>query len=60
MSLIQCRECEKEISGSALVCPQCGCVTPNKKVNKGISMYVIISGIIALIIFLAALSRFGQ
>ena len=32
MALIKCRECGKELSATALVCPHCG--FPNKRKSK--------------------------
>ena len=48
MALIKCKECGKEISATALICPHCG--FPNKKKSKR----VIIVIVIVLVIFLLA------
>lgn len=35
MALVPCRECSKEVSGSAWTCPNCGAPFPSKAVWKG-------------------------
>ncbi len=59
MALIKCKECGKEISATALICPHCG--FPNKKKSK---LGLIIIVVLALVLLVAAviflLSSFAQ
>ncbi len=41
MSMIQCKECGKEISDAAKVCPNCGAPNKKEKSNKNWSDYVV-------------------
>ena len=47
MALIECRECGKQVSGSAIKCPQCGVIHPNNNFWKKFS-----GCFIALILFI--------
>jgi len=48
MALVACKECGKEISGEAKICPHCG-----KKAKKGVSCIMMIGMVLAFIMFLA-------
>jgi hypothetical protein len=46
MALIKCKECHKEISSSAVACPQCGAKVPHGGVAKlllGLGIFMLIS-----------------
>ncbi len=45
--LIACKECGKEISDKAKICPHCGC--PVKKKGKGFAITSLVLGIIACV-----------
>ena len=49
MALIKCKECEKEISDEAKVCPHCGKINKNRK--KNIKLILLIIGLIILVEF---------
>lgn len=64
MALIECKECGKQISSTATVCPNCGCATENGqkrqeevgRATKYIVLYVlaIVLAVIAIIIWSGA------
>lgn len=47
MALINCRECGKEISDMAKVCPHCG--VPLKKPGKGFAVASLVLGIVSIV-----------
>ncbi|MBU0924434.1 OB-fold putative lipoprotein [bacterium] len=52
MSLVKCRECKKEISSEAKICPHCGIEKPTKKGITFLQVFLLmIFTIIALVIF---------
>lgn len=50
MALIQCKECQSQVSNTAKVCPSCGAPVP-KPSNK---LALFITGFFALVVFLSA------
>lgn len=58
MALIKCRECGKELSATALVCPHCG--FPNKRKSKLGLIIIAIFTIVLLITSVILLSNFVQ
>ena len=48
MALVTCRECGKEVSEEAKVCPNCGIKTPSKKRHKR-GIYILIVMLLAVL-----------
>lgn len=49
MALIECRECKKEISSDAKVCPHCGKVSLAHQINKSAGNVVVALILIGLV-----------
>jgi len=48
MSLIKCKECQKEFSSNAKACPNCG--APNKKTSGCAMLFLILFGTIVVVV----------
>lgn len=49
MSLVSCRECQKEISSEAKSCPHCGA-----KPKSSLGLWLLVGGVIAILLISAA------
>lgn len=65
MALIRCRECGREISSTAEMCPQCGArtrygrtVAESKQVSSTATTYIVIASIVSIIGVILIISSF--
>lgn len=52
MAMTPCKECGKEISTEAKVCPHCGARTRTGKINDAVALFLIALIVLGLVLFL--------
>lgn len=60
MAVINCKQCDLEVSKKAKICPMCGVKRPGSKLTKGRILLAVFGIVIGALLFTDAITRVNQ